>query len=69
MRYLEPMGEERKPGGSIGGRRRSLSMELSRRAALERILEMSPVERMALALALGRRRRALAQERNAGAPE
>jgi len=63
------MEEERKPGASIGGRRRSRSMESTRRAALERILQMSPVERMALALGLGRRRLALARERDSRAPK
>lgn len=41
---------------SISGARRSASGEASRREEIERVKKMSPVERMGLALRLGRRR-------------
>jgi hypothetical protein len=52
---------------ALSGRRYSASGEASRVAELERIGAMSAFERMELALALGRRRRMLAQRRAAPA--
>jgi hypothetical protein len=46
---------------TLSGRRFSTSSEGSRRAELERIRAMTALERMALALSLGRQRRALVQ--------
>lgn len=43
--------------GVLSGDRASKSNEEARRAQLERIRAMTPFERMALALALGRRRK------------
>ncbi len=47
------------PKSSLSGARHSKSGEQSRRAELERIRAMTPLQRMALAFALGRRDRSL----------
>lgn len=52
--------EDQGAPASLSGARRSKSIEESRQAELERIIAMSPMERAALALSLGRRQRALA---------
>jgi len=49
--------------GSLSGERRSASAEASRQEELERIRQLSPRERVALALRLGRRRQALLERR------
>jgi hypothetical protein len=48
---------------TLSGRRYSKSGEASRAAMLEEIRKMTPLERMELALSLGRRRRALLELR------
>lgn len=53
-----------KPRLNFFGGRYSKSAEESRRAEIERIKAMTPLERMGMALALGRRRRALAALRS-----
>lgn len=50
-------------GATLSGARFSKSGEESRQAQLQRILAMSPLARMASALALGRRHRALEARR------
>ncbi len=59
----------RVPGArpTLSGRRYSACLEASRAEELERVRAMSARERMGLALALGRRRLALAQRREAAA--
>jgi hypothetical protein len=57
------------PPRSISGRRYSASGEASRRDELERLKSATPIERMALALALGRRRRQLLELRRNAKPD
>jgi hypothetical protein len=57
---------ESPPRKTLSGKRYSASAEASRRAELERLQRMTALERMALALALGRRRRALLALRGEG---
>jgi hypothetical protein len=59
------MAKVEEPRVTLGGRHYSASGEASRDAEKERIGAMSAFERMALALALGRRRRMLDQRRPA----
>lgn len=53
----------------VPGSRSSRSAQASRAAEMERLRRMTPLERMALALALGRRRLELAALRKGGAGE
>jgi hypothetical protein len=48
---------------TLSGRRYSASNEASRREEIERIKKMTPLERIGLALALGRRRKRLMEQR------
>jgi len=57
------MSDRQNPGASPSQPRKSGSAEAARKAELERIVAMTPVERMALALSLGRRRLELEQKR------
>ena len=70
--YLRFMGHDSKPPRptmNLSGKRRSASAEASRDEELERIRRMTPLQRMALALSLGRRHRDLVAARAGTANE
>jgi hypothetical protein len=56
--------KERPAKANLSGKRRSASADASRQAQIERDWQMSPLERMEQALALGRRRQELIKLRN-----
>ncbi len=55
-------------GAGTSASRWSVSAEAARQAEFARVLAMSPLERMALALSLGRRRLELARRRRESPP-
>jgi hypothetical protein len=56
------------PGASSARPRPSKSADAANRAELERILRMTPLERVALALSLGRRRLEIERRRGESKP-